>query len=273
MSDPSRISPQQFQQRLTTLGQLTAGVAHELNNPAGFILSNLASFGHYVSLLQRYVAVYQEIAEKGPSETTTDALAQLNQQGAVQDVLEDCQLLVADSLEGAKRMRSLLLELRRFAMPLQQEPERLELQPLLSSCLRLLKHELRDHQVQLELPSEPVMLYIVHTELQQLLLNLLINASQAMAERHGHIQLTVTFAEDWVHIAIDDNGPGIDASLQHSLFEPFVTTKAVGNGLGLAICRQIAEKAGGTLQLATSTLGGACFEIRLPHVKADAEMP
>ena len=127
MSDPSQISPQQFQQRLTTLGQLTAGVAHELNNPAGFILSNLASFGHYVSLLQRYVGVYQEIAEKGPSETTTHALAQLNQQGAVQDVLEDCQLLITDSLEGAKRMRSLLLELRRFALPLQQESERLEL--------------------------------------------------------------------------------------------------------------------------------------------------
>lgn len=273
MADSSRISPQQLQQRLTTLGQLTAGVAHELNNPAGFILSNLASFGHYVALLQSYFQVYQEIAQKGPSEATTNALARLNQQGGAEDILADCQLLIADSLEGAQRMRSLLLELRRFAMPLQQENEQLELHTVVTSCIRLLKHELREHDVQLRLPEEPILLYLVHTELQQLLLNLLINASQALAGNHGQILLSVQLTKAWVHLYVDDNGPGIDASIQDSLFEPFVTSKVIGNGLGLAICRQIAEKAGGTLQLAQSELGGACFELRLPRLQDDADMP
>lgn len=273
MVDSSRISPQQLQQRLTTLGQLTAGVAHELNNPAGFILSNLASFNHYVTLLQRYFEVYQEIAEKGPSKTTTDILAQLNQQASVQDVLADCQLLIADSLEGAQRMRSLLLELRRFAMPLQQDTEPLELHTVVTSCIRLLKHELREHEVQLRIPEEPVVLCMVYTELQQLLLNLLINASQAMSRNHGQIEVSVEVSKAWIHLFVDDNGPGIDASLQDSLFEPFITSKVAGNGLGLAICRQIAEKAGGTLNLVASKLGGACFELRLPRHHDDADMP
>lgn len=253
-----------FHERLTTLGQLTAGVAHELNNPAGYLLTNLATFEHYMQQLRSYMRLYQQIAEHGNSIELQQQLAQLQQQSSLDFLMDDCQQLITDSLEGAHRIKTLLLELRRYALPLQQEATTVDVASLLSSCQRLLKHELKPHQVSIDLPSDPLWLHVVSDQMQQVLINLLLNACQAMTQHKGQIHIQGLVVKQQVYLRIDDNGPGIEQALQEQIFEPFVTTKSTGNGLGLSICRQLVRQAGGELRLVPSQLGGACFEICLP---------
>lgn len=264
MSENSVDPKQIFHERLTTLGQLTAGVAHELNNPAGYLLTNLATFEHYMALIKSYCRVYQQIAVQGNQPPLQQQLEQLQQQASLDFVLDDCEQLIADSLEGATRIKTLLLELRRFALPLQQEAAAIEVKTLITSCQRLLKHELKPHQVTIDLPEEPLWLHVVSHSMQQVLLNLLLNACQALGASKGRIHIQGLFREHQVVLRIDDSGPGVALEMQEQIFEPFVTTKSTGNGLGLSICRQLIRQAGGELRLVASTLGGACFEISLP---------
>ncbi len=263
--DPKQI----FNERLTTLGQLTAGVAHELNNPAGYLLTNLATFEHYMSLIKNYCQVLQQLAAHGDQPQLQQQLAQLQQQANLDYVLQDCDQLIADSLEGANRIKTLLLELRRFALPLQQEAETVDVRALLTSCQRLLKHELKPHQVSCELPDAPLWLHAVSHQLQQVLLNLLLNACQALGSSKGQIHIQGQCVGQRVYLRIDDSGPGVALELQERIFEPFVTTKSTGNGLGLSICRQLVRQAGGELSLIPSQLGGACFELSLPAATRD----
>lgn len=143
---PSSSAHWQQTDRLATIGTLTAGIAHELNNPIGYILSNLTSFSLYLPIFVQYFDILQALAScEDPEQKTTlkQQLATLQQQEDLQFLLQDSQSLLHDSLQGASRVRDLVLDLRRFSHPDHAEFQRLELRPLLEMALRLSKNELK----------------------------------------------------------------------------------------------------------------------------------
>ncbi len=262
-------------ERLSTLGQLTAGVAHELNNPISFILSNLTSFQIYLEIFQRYFALYQQLSVAPPEQQAALRLQlqQLEQQEDLQFLLKDTAGLLQDSLDGAHRVRQLVLDLRRFTRPDQAQAELLSLQPLLETAIRLTHNEFKP-RISLSRHFWPDEIWLLGqpAALTQLLVNLLHNACQAIGNKHGQVRVSSTVAEQVVCLTIEDDGPGVPGALKEQIFQPFFTTKAagVGTGLGLSICRQIALAHHGELTVGDSALGGALFQLCLPTVTAPA---
>jgi len=256
--------------RLATIGTLTAGIAHELNNPIGYILSNLTSFQLYLPIFIQYFDLLQALANcDDPQQKTVlqQQLATLQQQENLQFLLQDTQSLLSDSVQGALRVRDLVLDLRRFSHPDHAEFQRIELRPLLEMALRLCKNELKNHiSTECRLTPETIWLQGQPAGLTQVLVNLLLNAAQAIGPDNGQIQITAMQTDAWLELCIADTGPGISEQVLPQIFTPFFTTKAPGKGtgLGLPICQSIIEQHGGKISVSPSGLGGAAFTIRLP---------
>lgn len=280
MQEPASSSPlpAHWQQtdRLATIGTLTAGIAHELNNPIGYILSNLTSFQLYLPIFRQYFALLQALAVTDEPQARTELkqeLADLQSKEDLQFLLNDTQSLLADSLQGALRVRDLVLDLRRFSHPDHAEFQQLDMHPLLEMALRLSKNELKNHiVVELNCSATPALVYGQPAALTQVLVNIIINAAQAMGPDTGLLRLTVIEQSDWLEIRIEDNGPGISDDVLPHIFTPFFTTKAPGKGtgLGLAICQSIIQQHQGDITVGRSVLGGAAFKLRLPSAKATA---
>lgn len=267
---PSSSAHWQQTDRLATIGTLTAGIAHELNNPIGYILSNLTSFSLYLPIFVQYFDILQALAScEDPEQKTAlkQRLATLQQQEDLQFLLQDSQSLLHDSLQGASRVRDLVLDLRRFSHPDHAEFQRLELRPLLEMALRLSKNELKNH-ITAEYLLEPATIWLQGqpAALTQVLVNLLLNAAQAIGGNSGLIRVTAVQTGAWLELCIADSGPGIAPQILPQIFEPFFTTKAPGKGtgLGLPICQSIIQQHGGSIRVGSSALGGAAFTLRLP---------
>lgn len=267
---PSTNAHWQQTDRLATIGTLTAGIAHELNNPIGYILSNLSSFALYLPIFMQYFDLLQALAHcEDPQQKTAlrQQLATLQQQEDLRFLLQDTQSLLNDSVQGALRVRDLVLDLRRFSHPDHAEFQRFELRPLLEMALRLSKNELKNH-ITAECLLEPANIWLQGqpAALTQVLVNLLLNAAQAIGPVTGQIRLTAVQADGWLELCIADSGPGIPADIMPQIFTPFFTTKAPGKGtgLGLPICQSIIQQHGGTIRVGPSALGGAAFTLRLP---------
>lgn len=265
--------------RLATIGILTAGVAHELNNPIGYILSNLTSFQLYLPVFQHYFSLLQQLADCEDATShlqLRQQLTALQQQENLQFLLEDTQSLLADSVQGALRVRDLVLDLRRFSHPDHAEFQLLQLIPLLDMALRLSRNELKTH-ISVEQVPGPQALWLQGqpAALTQVIVNLLINASQAIGPEAGQIRISAMQQDHWLQLCIEDSGPGIANDVLPHIFTPFFTTKApgIGTGLGLPICQTIMQHHHGDIQVSRSELGGAAFTLRLPASSAPPQSP
>jgi len=270
----SDLQQQRLQQtdRMASLGQLAAGIAHELNSPIGYILSNLSSFKIYLQIFQQLIKLYQAqalcAADSPRYLELQQQIKQLQQQEDIDFLLADCEALLADSITGAVRMKDLVLDLRRFSHPDQGEMQSVAVIPLIESTIRLARNEFKSH-IQIERDYHQLLPEIKAqaSALSQVIVNILLNAAQAIGAAQGRIRISVRAQADSVQIAIADSGPGIAPEHLPCLFEPFFTTKEVGQGtgLGLSICHSIIRQHGGTLHVqATSDLGGAEFRLSLP---------
>lgn len=258
--------------RMASLGQLAAGIAHELNNPIGYILSNLSSFQIYLQIFQKLIGLYQAQALCEPASVRylelQQQINQLQQEENIDFLLADCDALLADSVAGAVRMKDLVLDLRRFSHPDHAEMQRVSVIPLLESTIRLARNEFKSH-IQIERDfCEPIPdIQAQASALSQVFVNILLNAAQAIGVQQGRIRISVSLQANRVLIVIADSGPGIAPEHLQQLFEPFFTTKDVGKGtgLGLSICHTIIRQHGGELSVQPiSELGGAEFSLSLP---------
>lgn len=258
--------------RMASLGQLAAGIAHELNNPIGYILSNLGSFQIYLAILQKLIRLYQSQAQCIPGcleyLQIQQQITDLQQQENIDFLLTDSEALLADSMAGAVRMKDLVMDLRRFSHPDHADMQRLAVLPLLESTIRLARNEFKSHiQIERDFAEQVPDIQAQAAALSQVFVNILLNAAQAIGVQQGKIRIKVTHNHKQILIAISDSGPGIaEEHLQH-LFEPFFTTKDVGKGtgLGLSICHTIIRQHGGELTVQPkSALGGAEFSLSLP---------
>lgn len=251
------------QEKLAAIGQLAAGVAHELNNPLGFIYCNLNTLQHY---LQQYHSFIEQSLSQYPQLTSLHTALQLGYIGG------ESKDLIEESLGGARRARDIINNLRTFSHPDDTSLHELDFCSILrDSCRIALTQVKHNASMQLKLPETPAPIQGNATQLGQILLNLINNANQAVAPGKGQILLELSaFTAGWL-LKITDNGCGIADNAVDSIFEPFFTTKPVGQGtgLGLSLSRAIAEQHGGSLTLASTSLNGSCFELRLPHYRSE----
>jgi signal transduction histidine kinase len=236
-------------EKLSSLGQLVAGIAHELNNPIAYIYANMQE-------LQRYLALLTAPREPGrtPSQDTRE----------LEFVQEDLQSLLAESLEGSRRVKRIVEALRNFSRLDEAEFKRADLHEGIESTLMLLRKEFADRiRVERDFGAIPP-IDCLPGHLNQVFMNLLLNAAQAITGP-GTIRITTRRENGRVRIEICDDGPGIPPEALDKIFDPFYTTKEVGEGtgLGLSISYGIIRRHGGTITV-ESEVGRTCFTIRLP---------
>jgi signal transduction histidine kinase len=254
--------------KMASLGQLAAGVAHEINNPVGYVGSNLETLREYVSTFQALLAAYDgwKNAPETERETAGGALVRLREGEDVAYMLEDIDGLLGESLQGIGRVTEIVQGLKRFSRTDACEEDDADINQALEETLKIVWNELK-YRCEVvrdfgELP--PVRCY--PGQLKQVFLNLLTNAAQAM-EKYGEVRIKTGVVEGGnIEISIEDNGCGISPELRERIFEPFFTTKPVGQGtgLGLAISYGIIQAHQGSICVNSPKGEGTVFTIRLP---------
>lgn len=244
-------------ERLASVGQLAAGVAHEINNPIGFIRSNL-------STAQSYVQKFQGLAEQVRSSGNA-ALAGAWQAADLDFVLEDFHSLLQESVDGADRVARIVSDLKGFSNVDQAEEEIVDLNDNIRSACNVAANQINSRaKLKLTLGELPP-LRCKAGHLSQVFLNLLLNAAQAMKER-GEIHIQSGVENGQIIIRFSDNGCGIPPEVLPRIFDPFFTTRAVGSGtgLGLTVSRDIIVAHGGSIEVSSAPGAGTTFTIHLP---------
>jgi two-component system, NtrC family, sensor kinase len=257
-------------EKLASLGQLAAGLAHEINNPVAYVSNNLAVLQRDVlaalGLLDRYRAGRAALASVEPA--LAAEAARLEEEIDLAFVQENLPRLFTRTLDGLQRVRDIVRNLRDFARLDEAEFKEADLNAALRSTAEILRHELKERQVRLETDFGDVPPVLCHPgKVNQVFLNVLMNAVQACGPGGAVTVRTRPVPGGGVEVEVADNGSGIKPEHLPHIFEPFFTTKPVGQGtgLGLSVSYGIVRDHGGTIA-AESTLGrGTVFRIRLPR--------
>jgi len=255
-------------EKLASIGQLAAGVAHEINNPIGFILSNFSTLEDYIARLFEMLAAYER-AEPALAHTPfADEIRSVRERVELDYLKEDIPALMVESRDGTTRVRKIVQDLKDFS---RAESSRdwvmADVHRGLDSTLNIVANEVKykaDVERQYgELPQ----IECLPSELNQVFLNLLVNAAQAIDKPRGNIRIsTGSDDEQSVWIRIDDDGCGIAREFLPRIFDPFFTTKPVGKGtgLGLSLSYGIVQKHRGTIDVESEVGKGTSFTVRLP---------
>jgi two-component system, NtrC family, sensor kinase len=250
-------------EKMASLGQLAAGVAHELNNPAGFIYGNMEVLRECAAGLERLLAIYERAAL--PHEVSRDA-ERLKAEIDYEHTLADLRTIIDDCAGGAERIRDVVQNLRTFSRLDEAEFKKVDIHEGIDSTIRLLSRYYSAGCVRLvrdygELPQ--VDCYA--GQLNQMWMNLLANAAQAVGDG-GEVRVTTRLDGGAVRVEVSDTGPGIPAEHLNKIFDPFFTTKPVGEGtgLGLSITYGIVERHGGRIEVESRENFGTTFIVTLP---------
>jgi signal transduction histidine kinase len=253
-------------EKMASVGQLVAGVAHELNNPIAFVSSNVSTLEDFVGRLRKIVDAYRaaDLPEADRARITTEWEAL-----KIDYALRYLDPMIRGIREGAERTRKIVRDLRVFARTGDDVWQAVDLREELDSSLTLLNHTLKDrvsvHKKYGELPA----VECIRSQIDQVFLNVLANAAQAI-EGPGAITIETGRENEMAVVTIRDTGPGIPADLLGRIFDPFFTTKPVGEGtgLGLSISYEIVKKHGGDIRVANAPEHGATFTVRIPIARA-----
>jgi signal transduction histidine kinase len=256
-------------EKMASLGQLAAGVAHELNNPAGFIYGNMDLLKNFAEGLSELLAIYDELELDDKSALR---VKEVKDGLLYESLMPELQSIIADCTEGAVRIRDVVHNLRLFSRLDEADVKKIDLHEGIDSTIRLLSRYYSSGHVRLirEYGTLPLVSCFAG-QLNQVWMNLLANAAQAIGAS-GAVHIVTHTDGDFVVVQISDTGCGIPADALTKIFDPFFTTKAVGEGtgLGLSISYGIVERHGGTIT-ATSVVGaGTTFTVRIP-VEAKVE--
>ena len=262
------------QEKLASIGQLAAGVAHEINNPMGFISSNLNTLVDYQQEFKALVEEYRKMIflVKNGSPAGGDAIfakieaiEQVEKKIDLDFLMADCGQLVQESLEGAERIRKIVADLKDFAHPGERSLKLSDINKSIDVTLSIATNELKyNTRVDRHYGDLPQVLCYPQ-QLNQVFLNILINAAQSI-EALGEIRIETRCVEKCVEIRFSDNGCGIPPDKVSKIFDPFFTTKPVGKGtgLGLNVAHNIIQKHHGTIGVESRPGQGTTFTIRIP---------
>jgi len=251
-------------EKLASIGQLAAGVAHEINNPIGFVDSNLGTLKKWVRSLLDVMAL-QDSLLTGLDPGSRARLDKARKDADLEYLIEDISVLIDESIEGTSRVRRIVQDLRDFSRAGSEDWCVVDLHAGLEATLNVVRNEMKYKAEVVKDYGDLPSIECMPSQINQVLMNLLVNATQAISER-GTIMIRTRRDGDGVSIAIADTGIGMSAEVQAKIFDPFYTTKPVGQGtgLGLSVSYGIVEKHGGRIAVESKPGEGACFTVWLP---------
>ena len=256
-------------EKMASIGQLAAGVAHEINNPIGFINSNLGTLRKYVDNLLQLLNAYGPLEAAAATELRQQ-VEEAKRKADLEFLRQDVGGLIAESMAGAARVQRIVQLLRDFSHPGESEWRQADVHAGLESTLGVAWNEIDPKAEVVRDYGELPPVECLPSQLNQVFLNLLVNAAQSMEQR-GQITLRTRHEGDWVSIAVSDTGGGIAPENRERVFEPFFTTRPVGKstGLGLSLAYGIVRQHGGRIDVDSEPGKGSTFTVRLPvhHVE------
>ena len=268
-------------EKLASIGQLAAGVAHEINNPTGFVSSNLETLEQYQTAIAQMIDAYRSLIDfvrdaDMPAPLRTEitqhiqGIDELEQRLDLAYIQEDLVDLLGECREGMERIKKTVLDLKDFAHPGQEQRTATDINACIESTLNIVNNELKYkaniHKTYADLPE----IICYPRQLNQVFMNILVNAGQAI-DKDGEIRIQTDCCNGEVLITFADNGCGIAPEHLGKIFDPFYTTKAVGQGtgLGMHLAYNIIKKHAGTIEVDSRPGKGTIFTIHLPLVTED----
>ncbi len=253
-------------EKMASIGQLAAGVAHEINNPIGYVHSNLGSLQEYLRSLFTVIEAYERALRAPDPKAMVAEIDDIRGRLDIDFISRDLPQLMAESREGIERVTRIVRDLKDFSYSGREESWKLaDPHAGLDSTLNIIWNELKYKATLERRYGQLPMIECLPSELNQVYMNMLLNAGHAIAER-GTITVSTGTAGEEVWIEIRDTGSGISPELRQRIFDPFFTTKPVGSGtgLGLSISYGIVNKHHGRIELESTVGEGSCFRIVLP---------
>ncbi len=268
MSGQLADSQSQLQQseKMASVGQLAAGVAHEINNPIGYVHSNLSSLTRYIQNIFLVLDAYGQLERSpGVAQSELAALRALKERVELDYMRQDLVSLLAESEEGITRVEKIVRDLKDFSYLDQAEWQCVDLHVGLENTISIVGHELKYKADLVKEYGDLPPVECLASQLNQVFMNLLVNAAHSI-EQHGTITIRTGRDGEQVWITIADTGKGIEPRHLKRIFDPFYTTKpvGVGTGLGLSVSYGIIQKHGGTIDVQSELSKGTVFTIRLP---------
>jgi PAS domain S-box-containing protein len=253
LTEKRRLEQQNIQNdRLASMGALAAGIAHEINNPTSYVLSNLSYLQEWRDELERELEAIPGLPAR------------------LAETLSEVKEILAECLVGGQRIRDIVRDMRFFSHTAGEEQTPVDIHSCLDVVLRMAHNELK-HTARLELHYAESLPPVSASEgrLSQVFLNLIVNAAQAMRSggtERNVLRVSTAVEGEWVRIDISDTGHGIPPEVLSRIFEPFFTTKPAGSGtgLGLSISQSIIQKMGGEMRVKSESGRGTTFTLLLP---------
>ncbi|PHV11246.1 ATP-binding protein [Chitinimonas sp. BJB300] len=256
-------------EKLASIGQLAAGVAHEINNPIGFVNSNLSTLRTYVDNLLKLISAYENASPLiATDQEIQHQITVLRRTTDFDYMKEDIGSLIAESIDGTSRVSQIVQDLKYFSRVTESEWQTVDIHAGLDSTLNVIWNEIKYKSEIIKKYGKLPLVVCKSSQLNRVFMSLLLNAAQAITER-GIITIRTGHMDDMVWISISDNGRGIAPDIMPHIFDPFFTTKLVGTGtgLGLSVSYGIISKMGGHIEVDSGPGQGATFTVWIPAGK------
>ena len=269
----SRAQEQLLQsEKLASIGQLAAGVAHEINNPISFVFSNFGTLQTYVADLMQVLVEYEQAEKFIVDEATVARIAALRQQVDLGFLMDDVPVLMSESREGIERVRKIVQDLKDFSrVDAHQDWQWVNLHNGIDSTLNIVNNEVKYKADVVKEYGDIPEVECLPSQINQVIMNIVVNGAQAISGERGRITIRTGTAGQHVWIEIADTGAGIPKAILSRIFDPFFTTKPIGSGtgLGLSLSYGIIQKHDGRIDVQSTPGKGTTFRIELPIRHAD----
>jgi signal transduction histidine kinase/DNA-binding NarL/FixJ family response regulator len=260
------------QEKMASIGQLAAGIAHEINNPVGFIMSNLNSLQRYMDRFLEFMKIQTDVLEEvEKTSALPDKLQELHERKKslkIDFIIEDACNLIKESLDGTERVKHIVQDLKSFSRIDEAEFKMADINAGIESTINIVWNELKYKATLHKDYGDIPMTKCNPGQLNQVFMNILVNAAHAI-EQQGEISVKTCRTDGYINVSISDTGSGIPEDKIGRIFEPFFTTKEVGKGtgLGLSIAYDLIHKHHGYIGVDSEVGKGTTFTIKLPVVE------
>lgn len=263
-------------EKMASIGQLAAGVAHEINNPIGYIFSNFCTLENYIAGLLEMLSTYEKAETSIVNCEALEDVRAVRERIELAYLKEDIPFLMSESKEGISRVRKIVQDLKDFSrVEAHQEWQWANLHQGIDSTLNIVSNEVKYKADVVKEYGDIPDIECLPSQINQVIMNIVVNAAHAIGTERGTITIRtgVDFGSGMVWIDISDNGSGIPKEIQSRIFDPFFTTKPIGagTGLGLSLSYGIVQKHHGNIAIDSEPNRGTCFRITLPiqHSKSE----